>query len=150
MSDSLKHHVIESLKSDEGEVKVNGKHVVYKDHLGYDTIGWGRLVDSRKGGGLTDKEAMYLLNNDVNDRIANMTLHFPHFSRLNEPRQAALINMSFQLGVQGLLGFKKMIAAMSEGKFNKAADEALDSLWAKQTPKRAERIANQIRTGLYQ
>lgn len=150
MSDSLKQHVIDALKIDEGEVKVNGKHVVYKDHLGYDTLGYGRLVDRRKGGGLSDKEANYLLNNDVNERIESMQSRFPHFSRLNEPRQAALINMSFQLGVAGVLGFKKMVAAIGEGKFNKAADEALDSLWAKQTPNRAKRISNQIRTGLYQ
>lgn len=140
----------EQLKSDEGSVTNGGKHVVYDDHLGYATIGYGRLVDRRKGGGITDEEADYLLDNDITSRINEMRSRFPGFNKYNEPRQAALINMSFQLGVNGVLGFKKMVAAMESGLFNKAAEEALDSLWAKQTPKRAQRIAEQIRTGIYQ
>lgn len=140
----------EQLKSDEGSVTNSGKHVVYDDHLGYATIGYGRLVDRRRGGGITDEEADYLLNNDIISRVNEMRSRFPSFNKYNEPRQAALINMSFQLGVNGVLSFKKMVSAMSSGLFNKAADEALDSLWARQTPRRAQRIAKQIRTGIYQ
>lgn len=72
------------------------------------------------------------------------------YQALRYPRFGALVNMSFQLGVDGLLGFKNSLALMEEGKYTFAADNMLKSKWAEQTPGRAKRIAAQIRTGVWQ
>ncbi|MFV0678197.1 hypothetical protein [Variovorax sp. tm] len=58
--------------------------------------------------------------------------------------------MSFQLGVDGLLGFKHTLALIEEGNYTFAADNMLKSKWADQTPARAKRLANQMRTGVWQ
>jgi len=57
----------------------------------------------------------------------------------------ALLNMAYQLGVSGLLNFSKMLTALQAGDREEAAREALDSLWAKQTPNRARRVALLLR-----
>ena len=138
------------LHRDEGAVIVNGRHVVYDDHLGFATIGYGRLVDQRRGGGLSDAEAEFLLSNDIERVARDLTIRLPWFSDLDEPRQGALINMAFQLGVNGLLAFRKTLPLIEAGKWDDAAAEALRSAWARQTPNRAKRIAQQIRTGEWQ
>ena len=53
--------------------------------------------------------------------------------------------MCFQMGRRGVLKFKKMIQAINDCNYDKAADEMLDSLWAKQTPERAKRMASLMR-----
>jgi lysozyme len=63
------------------------------------------------------------------------------FSMLSQYRQAVLIDMSYQLGVTGVLRFTKMWSAIAAGHFKTAAAEMLDSLWARQTPARAKRLA---------
>ena len=135
------------LHRDEGAVIVNGRHAVYDDHLGFATIGYGRLVDRRRGGGLTDAEAEFLLANDIERVTRDLTIRLPWFSDLDEPRQGALINMAFQLGVNGLLKFKRTLAHCEAGDWEKAEREALNSNWAKQTPNRAHRVTQQLRTG---
>ena len=54
--------------------------------------------------------------------------------------------MGFQLGIGGLLGFRKMWAALERSDYAQAAEEALDSRWAEQTPNRAQEVAEWIRT----
>lgn len=135
---------IQQLKSDlihdEGVVQ----HA-YQDHLGYWTIGVGRLIDGRKGGQLSMDEIEYLLNNDIKRIIKELDNNISWWVSLSDARKLAIANMCFQLGITKLLKFKNMLSAMRSGNFDKAADEALDSLWAKQTPSRANRIADIIR-----
>jgi lysozyme len=137
---------IEKLKR---ELEDDEKYVrgAYPDHLGYLTIGIGRMIDPRKGGGLTREEAVYLLENDIGDRVRQLRSHLPWFDQLSDARQHALINMAFQMGVGGLLVFKKMLGYMEKGLFKEAAAEALRSRWANQTPERARRVAEMIRRG---
>lgn len=132
------------LKRDEGEVKFNGRHYAYEDHLGFATIGFGRLIDDRRGGGLTDVEAHILLEHDVANRIRALETRLPWYSDLSEPRQGVLLNMAFQLGVAGLMGFKKTLRLVQIGKYEDAADEMLRSKWSEQTPQRAKRLAQQM------
>lgn len=121
---------------------------VYQDHLGYWTIGIGRLVDSRKpGAGLRPNEIEFLLANDIEDRVRQLTTRMPWFVRLDEARQGVLLNMSFQLGVAGLFGFKNTLDLVRQGKYAEAADAMLKSKWAEQTPERAKRMADQMRDG---
>lgn len=135
----------EQLYADEGE-----KLSAYQDHLGFWTIGVGRLIDSRKGGGLTKEESEYLLDNDIRRKTAEVKAAIPWFENLSEARQGVLLNMAFQMGTEGLLKFKKTIAMIEAGKYEAAAAGMLNSLWAKQTPERAARLSKQMRDGVWQ
>jgi lysozyme len=119
----------------------------YQDSLGFWTIGVGRLIDSRKGGGLSNDEIDFLLENDIKVKTREVLLALPWVPRLSEPRQAVLIGMAFQMGIGGLLKFKRMLSAVEDGHYNEAAAEMMDSAWAKQTFGRATRMAKQMETG---
>lgn len=119
----------------------------YQDHLGFWTIGYGRLIDERRGGGISEAEAELLLRNDVKRVQADIERRLPWVRGLSDARQQALCNMGFQLGVSGLLGFRRMLDALKRGRFHLASQEALNSRWARQTPSRAEEVADMIRDG---
>jgi lysozyme len=133
------------IKREEGEVKEGGRHVLYFDHLGKPTIGHGRIL--HPPGGITDAEADYLFMNDLQRLIDELDERMLWWRGESDMRKRALVNMSYQLGVNGLLSFKKMLWEMQHGMYKKAAAEALDSRWAKQTPERAKRIAKMIEQG---
>lgn len=142
----MKTELTKQLKADEGV-----RNCVYSDSLGFLTIGVGRLVDSRKpGAGLRPDEIAYLLNNDIDHRIEALTRRLPWFQNLDDARRGVLVNMSFQLGVDGLLGFKNTLELVRQGKYENAAAAMLESKWAQQTPARAKRMSRQMATGLWQ
>lgn len=120
----------------------------YQDHLGFWTIGVGRLIDARRGGGITEPEAMLLLDNDVKVCLEDLAL-WPWFQRLNAVRQRALIDMRFQLGSAGFQGFRQMRAALEAGDPVRAAQLARQSKWAReQTPQRAATVTAMLETGV--
>lgn len=122
---------------------------VYKDSEGLWTIAVGCLIDQR-GGGLDDEEIDFLFNHRYAKKRAELLKAFPWVVGLSIARFDALMNMSYQLGVSGLSHFHNMMVALGSGDWDKAYTEAKDSLWAKQTPERAERVATQLKTGIYQ
>ena len=126
------------------------KRSAYQDHLGFWTIGIGRLIDTRKGGGLSDDEIDYLLANDIKAKTAEVAKALPWISTLNGARQAVLIGMAFQMGTEGLLAFKNTLAKIQAGDYAGAAEHMALSKWATQTPARAKRMAKQMETGLWQ
>jgi lysozyme len=138
-------NIEEQLRLDEGE-----KLYAYKDSLGFWTIGVGRLIDEKKGGGLTEEESAYLLKNDIARKTNEVKNRLDWFSKLDEVRQAVLINMAFQMGVEGLLKFKNTLTLVKSGYYEDAAKNMLQSLWAQQTPERAKRLAEQMKTGVWQ
>ena len=139
----LYQNLAKQLTSDEGVVST-----AYKDSLGLLTIGIGRLIDPKVPGcGLRPDEIQYLFNNDLDDRLEDLSKSIPWLNDLDEARQGVLLNMSFQLGVSGLLKFKNTLELIRTGKYVEAATAMLQSLWAKQTPKRAARLAKQMLTG---
>lgn len=135
-------NLVKQLIDEEAEVLT-----AYKDHLGYLTIGVGRLIDKRKGGGITQEESRYLLYNDIKKCSDAVQKALPFFAELNEARQAVLIGMAFQMGVAGLLEFSKTLTMIRLGKYKEAGDGMLKSLWFRQTPERAHRMAKQMSTG---
>lgn len=141
MIENLKKHFLE----EEDEVL----HA-YKDHLGYLTIGVGRLIDKRKGGGITREESRYLLNNDILRKTEEVSKAIPFYSKLNEARQGVLISMAFQMGTAGLLEFENTLKFIEAGKYREASQGMMNSLWARQTPARARRMAKQMETGEWQ
>lgn len=121
---------------------------VYEDNTPdkYLTIGIGRLVDQRAGGGITEDEALFLLEHDIQKAVA-FAEGYSWYSGLDDVRQNAVIEMIFNLGPNRFRGFKKMIAAIEAGDFDEAAEQALDSKWAVQVGNRALRLSEQMRSG---
>lgn len=143
--------IIDRLVADEGEVLHS-----YKDHLGFDSIGVGRLIDPRKGGGISRDESRYLLGNDIRKWMA-IAGQWDWFDSLDWQRQGVIICMLHQLGAKGVANFKNAIAALSKQDYETAADEMLDSWgtvekpgWHRQTPERCERMAQIMRSGQWQ
>ena len=133
--------LIEMIRQHEGVVK----HA-YEDSRGYLTIGVGRLIDEKLGGGLSDDEINYLLANDIK-RCQAEAETYEWFAGLNEPRQAVVISLLFNLGKPRFDGFKASQAAISAGDYATAASEMLDSKWAVQVGKRADEMAAMMFSG---
>ena len=144
------------LKRDEGEVlyvydDATGKPIVKGSVVkGYPTVGIGILLDKDKGGGLRPEESEFIFRNRLKLLEAELTARLPWISKLDPARKGVLINMAFQMGVAGLLGFKKTLALIQSGKYQDAAKAMLQSKWATQTPARAQRLSNQMATGQWQ
>lgn len=115
----------------------------YFDTVGKLTIGVGRNLDDN---GISEAEALMMLRNDIANSQQELEC-FSWFRQLDSHRKDAILNMHFNLGLPRLLSFKKMIAALEQGKWDKAADEALNSRWAEQVGERAVRISLIIRYG---
>ena len=115
----------------------------YKDHLGYLTIGVGTLLEH----GITDRQADALCILGI-DREVRTFERSSGLDLTGQPREVALVlaEMAYQLGGAGLAKFKNAIAHVKSGNYVSAAAEMLDSKWAKQTPQRAERLADRMRS----
>ena len=145
------------LRSEEGAIPT-----LYKDHLGYDTIGVGHLVDARRGGSLPDwaKEELrkngrlsdesidLLLLSDIKEKETQLNNALPWAKELDPVRYMCLLDMCFQMGIGGLLSFKNTLRFIQQGNYEQAAKNMLVSKWAKQTPNRAKRRADEMRTGI--
>ena len=118
----------------------------YKDTVGKLTVGIGRNLDDV---GVSMDEARYLLRNDIRIAKDQCVRNFYFFEDLDQVRQDALVNMCFNMGITRLKGFKKMLKALSEKDYQKAAEEALDSKWAKQVGRRSEDIVYMFIEGKY-
>ena len=138
-------NLIKQLRDEEGEVL----HA-YTDSEGWLTIGIGRLLDKRKGGGITKEESAYLLSNDITKFENQLDKSLPWWRELTEPRQAVILGMAFQMGVDGLLGFKNTLAMVKSGDYAGASENMLKSKWAQQTPERAKRMSDQMRLDEWQ
>lgn len=119
----------------------------YRDSVGKLTIGVGRNLDDV---GISRAEAMSLLANDIANAKAQLEQHLPWTGGLDEVRESALVNMTFNMGIGALMNFRKFLAALEAGDYKTAAAEMLDSLWSKQVGDRAQRLAMQIETGFWQ
>ena len=120
---------------------------VYQDSLGYATIGIGRCIDARKGGGISQSEAFLLLRNDLGSKSAALDATIPWWKGLDPVRRAVLLSMAYQLGAAVLLGFRNTLKAVKEGRYADAATTMMKSKWATQVPLRASRLADAMRTG---
>lgn len=116
----------------------------YVDTTGNITIGVGRNLTRN---GITQKEAMILLEDDINTIKSLATRQWPWISTLSEPRKAVLFNMAFNMGVGGLITFIHFLDYVKEGMYDKASQAMLQSLWAKQVGERATRLSQQMESG---
>lgn len=119
----------------------------YADSLGYTTIGIGRCIDKRVGGGISASEAWYLLQNDISRIEGELDRELPWWRDLDDVRQLVLASMCFQMGVGKLLRFTNTLAAIKDGRWADAGLGVRSSLWYRQTPRRAEEMAVMLETG---
>lgn len=118
----------------------------YKCTAGKLTIGVGRNIEDA---GISEDEAMFMLNNDVEACIKDMVRLFPDWYQLSENRQSVLVNMRFNLGLTRFRKFGKMIKAVNAKDFDLAAKEMLDSIWhkKKQVGNRSAELSDMMRKG---
>ena len=114
----------------------------YRCTAGKLTIGVGRNLDDR---GLTEPEALLLLDNDIQACWTQLEVGLPWITTAPEAVQEVLTNMCFNLGVHGLLKFKKTLGFLQTGDYQDAAAEMLRSDWASQVGPRADRLAQKLR-----
>ena len=117
----------------------------YSDTLGYKTIGYGRNLDSN---GISESEAEFLLMKDIMTATIDCYKVIPKvMGRVGNDRQAVLIDMMFNLGMPRFSKFRKMIRALEEEDYARAAAEMIDSKWSKQVGKRSFRLARIMKDG---
>ena len=124
--------LIEDIKQEEG---FSG--TVYKCTEGFDTVGYGTKLP------LTKEESELILNHRLNQTKAQLTSYLYDLD-IKQEAWDILFNMAYQLGVNGVLKFKKMIEALRVKNYKEASKQGLDSLWAKQTPQRANRLMKRM------
>ena len=129
--------LLEKIKEHEGFVE----HV-YDDSLGIPTIGYGFAIKDLV---LDEDIAEEILIRKLEKLKRNAISRFKWLEDMPQEVQEVILNMCYQLGVAGVSKFRKAISALQEGEWNEAADEMLDSLWAKQTPNRATELSNIVR-----
>jgi len=166
LSEFLRNLVYPLLKFEHGvNLKTGNSCDPYMDTEGYPVTGYGHLCEHSKvqsdeeaASGpcaqymvdCTDEKMLELLNNDIDDVIKCMNDYEnikEAFYVANEFRRAVLVSMAFQMGCEDLSGFKKTLALMAQEKWEEASEEMLDSIWATQTPYRANRHSYIIRYG---
>jgi lysozyme len=119
----------------------------YRDSVGKLTIGVGRNLDDV---GVSAVEAYTLLDNDLDRTIGHLVTRYPAwFVGLDDARQAAIINVAFNLGPAKFATFSKAIAALDRGDWLEASSELLVSRWASQVGRRAVELASQVKTGMW-
>ena len=109
------------------------------------SIGVGRNLDDN---GITKDEALYLLDNDIENALSDCQTLIQGFNAIDDVRKIALIDMMFNLGYNRMSKFIKMLTAIKCGDWEEASKQALDSRWAKQVGRRAEKIAEQLHKGV--
>jgi lysozyme len=129
--------VLNDIKRDEGL-----RLKPYRCTAGKLTIGYGRNLDDN---GISPAEAEAMLAADVEKAAAELAKNLPWLERAPEDVKRGLINMSFNLGWPRLSGFKQLLLALETGAYAAAAEEAMDSKWAKDVGERAKRIADLFR-----
>lgn len=154
----MRNDLLTQLRDDEADGGVPNL-VVYDDATGraigpgslvrgHPTIGFGRCLDRH---GISAAEADWLLSNDVDATESALALALPWWQAAGPVRQGVLINMAFQMGVQGLAGFGQLLRHAAAAEWLPAARCGLDSAWAREMAgygsPRALRLMAQLATG---
>ena len=138
----------ERIKKHEGFV-----NKIYKDSLGFATIGYGHLVTKadtyEEGVEYTEEELSKVFDQDfiIAGHGAETLMNNYEVYEIDHEAKCVLIEMVFQLGIGGVGKFKKMCKAIDNKDFPSAKIEMLDSRWAKRVGNRAVRLSNAMETG---
>jgi len=116
----------------------------YMDTEGKVTIGYGRNLSDV---GINTAEAEAMFARDIADADRGVQQRLPWATQLDPVRYAVLVDMAFNMGIDGLLTFKNTLREISVGAYGAAAAKMLDSKWAIQVGGRAVRLSEMMRTG---
>ena len=126
---------------------------VYKDHLGYYTVGVGHLIlpsdeewETPTGTKITQTRADELLVKDFNNVLKECEDGLTVWSEVGEEVKLILANMAFNLGLPRLRKFQLMLKAINKEDYVTASKEGLDSKWADQVYNRARRLMDRLRS----
>jgi lysozyme len=140
MSEDLDQKLIESVAFHEG-FRANA----YQDTEGVWTIGYGTNLQELKIteglGRVWMKEALAQAQKEAEQ--------FGWFHNLGRARRNVIVEMIYNLGLPRFNTFQRLKGALAARNYEKAAEEMLDSKWAEQVGRRAERLAKTMRTGWY-
>ena len=129
MNEELLKELTEHIKEHEGY-----SQLVYDCPAGFSTIAYGRNLDTK---GISLEEGEYLLKNDIDQAYNEVRKMIKDFDNLPIKAQLVLIDMTFNLGLGGLLKFENMLDAIECRDWEKASEELLDSRYAAETKRRA-------------
>ena len=130
--------IVEDIKKHEGF-----EPRVYECSEGYDTIGYGFTIKDLE----IDKDvADLILMKKLHTLLQRITIAFPWFENIDNIAKSVVVNMCYQLGLRGFSQFKKTIYYLETEQYEEASMEMLDSLWAKQTPNRANELSELMST----
>ncbi len=145
-------NIIDQLKRDEGF-----RPTVYKDDRGFPTIGYGHNLSAHPlvclytpGYVMSEEDAEALLRADLAPITAKLLSLLPWAEALPAVYLGVLENMSFNMGVEGLVGFHGMLTALQATAYNAAALEMISSKWYNEVGDRAKRLVKQTQTGVWQ
>ena len=110
----------------------------YKCSEGVWTIGHGLTW-------ITEEESLIILSGRISELHLKLSKDLEWYDDMPPEVKGVLIEMVYQIGYSGVMKFKKMIVNMKDHNWKGAATEMLDSLWAKQTPNRANQLADIVR-----
>jgi lysozyme len=114
---------------------------MYKCPAGFNTIGIGHNLDVNP---ISEEAAVRIYQDDIKRVYEGVVKVLPWFLDLDEQRKFVILDMAFNIGVFGLMKFKKMLAAVRAGQHRDAAAHMRDSKWYKQVPKRAEALIKEM------
>lgn len=133
-----------------------GRHVAYRCPAGALTIGYGHNLDANpipglgEGDIMDEDEARALLSADVERFGKDLDKKLPWWRELDEPRQAVLLDMAFNMGVPRLMNFRRTLQAVREQRWDDARTGMMASAWAAQVGRRAVELSRQMSTGEWQ
>lgn len=114
--------------------------------LGTDGLSKDEVIERLKLRGITKSEALFLLDNDIADCRKDLE-RYDWYTQLDPVRKKVLIDMRLNLGLAGLLEFRRMIAALARGDYKAAAAEMANSKWYYQVGNRSKRLVRMMESG---
>jgi lysozyme len=116
----------------------------YRDTVGKLTVGHGFNLDDT---GIYEDESKMLLSMRLDKTYKELEKALPWVAQLDPVRKAVVVDMAYNLGLVGLLGFKNTLADIKAGDYVGASDRMLQSKWASQVKGRAVRLSTMMKTG---
>ncbi len=112
---------------------------LYKCPRGFSTIGYGFNLDRND---IPKEVADFWLEYNLKKLNEELDLYLPFYKKLNDARKYVLINMAYQMGLHGLLGFREFLENLKNGHYKEASESMKDSRWYRDFTNRANRLVN--------
>lgn len=139
LSEDSQNKVRSLIANDEGF-----SNKVYTDTQGFLTIGFGFNLSNQSLPMSVALDWLDLILNSIEHSLANT---IPFWDSLNDARKYVLINMAYQMGISGLLGFHDMLKALGLKDYAATVAAMKDSVWYKDFTARASRLMKIMLSG---